>query len=456
MKSDLETQRDEKTPRVGFRDVLRVHDFRCLWIGQIISSIGDRFYQFALLSIIFGIEAGQKAGPEAARIFLFSLLPGLLLGPFVGVPADLFNRQKVMVVSDVLRAILVVFIALIWTWTGSLKGVYFILFIMGIMSHIFIPARQASLPGLVPQHQLMMANSLSAAAGIIANCLGVLLVTLYLAVFSAGQGAMSCFYLNAAALLLSAVFILRIKADLKPERHEHPFQSLWHELTGGFHEIVTDRLTFTLVVLSGAFTFILGLFVPVILGFIADPTIINYAGWDQLAGSLETFLRVFSKTGPTIEFKSLALGVLTVAMALGVAGGMWVVAKVPKISHKSGLPYLSFFIMGVAVFIMSGLSNYTLLVLCVVVLGMSAGGVMIPVDTRLQMCVSNARRGRVFAARGMVFAAAFIVPQLLLISGHLFRWAGPAKLMMIIGVVTACLASLLYLAVPKDLRTGSF
>ncbi|MDK3159417.1 hypothetical protein QPK87_22980 [Kamptonema cortianum] len=78
----------------GFRSVLAIRDFRNLWIGQIISSIGDRFYQFALLSIIFGMEAGARTGPEAARILFFSLLPAVVFGPFLGILCDCFDRKK--------------------------------------------------------------------------------------------------------------------------------------------------------------------------------------------------------------------------------------------------------------------------------------------------------------------------------------------------------------------------
>lgn len=440
----------------GFRSVLAIRDFRNLWFGQIISSIGDRFYQFALLSIIFGMEAGQKTGPEAARILFFSLLPAVVFGPFLGILCDCFDRKKIMIVSDLVRAALVLAIPAVWIHTGSLAGVYGILFLMGTMSAAFIPARQSALPALVEPKELVVANSLAAAVGVIANCVGVTLSTIFTALFPASTGAYSGFVINSLALVASAVFLWKIRVDLKPLRHEHPFESVWGELKFGLNTIIGDRLILTLTALFGLFAFILGLFVPIVLAFLSATGGINYEGWRELVSHAAGTIEMMGFRRPNIQIENLALGILTAAMAVGLGSGIILVAKKKKISHASILPYFCFFMIGLLFCGMARTDSYTALFVIVILLGLFTGGVVVPIDTRLQMHVPDKLRGRVFSARQMVFNSLLLIAQLFLMGGTLFSLYGPANLLLGLGILTLCISVLAFIITPGNLRSGRF
>ena len=90
----------------SFRSILGEKNFARLWYGQIISSLGDRFYQFALLYVILGIKQGMEAGQDSARVTFCAMLPGFLLAPLYGWMVDRFSRRWVMFGADVARVAL--------------------------------------------------------------------------------------------------------------------------------------------------------------------------------------------------------------------------------------------------------------------------------------------------------------------------------------------------------------
>ena len=67
--------------RPSFSQVLAQPNFFRLWLGQIISSVGDRFYQFALLKVVLD---GTAYGQDTARVVFFGMLPGLIFAPWIG------------------------------------------------------------------------------------------------------------------------------------------------------------------------------------------------------------------------------------------------------------------------------------------------------------------------------------------------------------------------------------
>src|SRR5471030_3551988 len=117
-----------ETAPITFGRILGEKDFARLWYGQIISSLGDRFYQFALLYVILGIKQGLDAGKDSARITFCAMLPGLLLAPLYGWTIDRFSRRWVMFYADLARAGLTLSILYLWFEVHSLLAVYAVVF----------------------------------------------------------------------------------------------------------------------------------------------------------------------------------------------------------------------------------------------------------------------------------------------------------------------------------------
>lgn len=157
-------QRDEAHQDGGvslvarIRAVLRVGDFRKLWMSMALSSLGDWLGLLAITATATSLVTGS-AGKNYALggVLLFRLLPAIVLGPLAGAFADRFDRRKTMVVSDVLRFGLYVSIPL----AGNLVWLFIAQFLIEALSLFWIPAKEAAVPNLIRKDQLEPANQLS-------------------------------------------------------------------------------------------------------------------------------------------------------------------------------------------------------------------------------------------------------------------------------------------------------
>jgi dTMP kinase len=143
------------------RGVLRIRSFRRLWIALSFSSLGDWLGLLATSALAFELVSkghSQSAATIATGgVFFFRLLPALLLGPIAGAFADRFDRRITMVICDTVRCGMFVSIALV----HSLWYLFGASFLIESVSLFWIPAKDASVPNLVPRHRLESANQLS-------------------------------------------------------------------------------------------------------------------------------------------------------------------------------------------------------------------------------------------------------------------------------------------------------
>lgn len=137
-------------------ELLRRGPFSRLWWASAASSLGDWVTFFATLAL-----ASQIGGSTAALVPLLSrIIPGLLFGSLAGVAADRLDRKWVMVLSDVGRGLVVIWLAV----ADDLVQIAVISSILEILTMIRQPAREAAVPTLVDPADLVRANSFSAAA----------------------------------------------------------------------------------------------------------------------------------------------------------------------------------------------------------------------------------------------------------------------------------------------------
>ncbi len=140
---------------MGFLKVLRLRHLALLWVSQVLSAMGDYFYQIAVMWI-----AVKMVGGAAGIVVVAETGSGLLFGLLGGVYADRWNRRTTMVTVDVLRAMAVAtlpFVAL----AGTLPLWYLVIVavIVGSLGALFDPALQASLPALTGDAQTLQATN---------------------------------------------------------------------------------------------------------------------------------------------------------------------------------------------------------------------------------------------------------------------------------------------------------
>jgi MFS transporter, DHA3 family, macrolide efflux protein len=197
-----------------FRHVLQNRDFFLLWIGQIISQIGDRLGQMALISFVYTKAPGSSL--EIAKILSFTIIPVFLIGPVAGVYVDRWDRRKTLYISDFLRTILVLLVVLFLFYYKNLGVAYFTIFLLFCVGRFFVPAKLAIIPDLVRKEDLLIANSLVNVTGMIAAILGFGVSGILVEWLKAKGGL----YLDAFSFFASAALIFLIS--------KKSYASVWH------------------------------------------------------------------------------------------------------------------------------------------------------------------------------------------------------------------------------------
>ncbi len=307
------------SPR-GYRYVLAQPSFLRLWLGQIISQFGDGFYWLAMMLAVSELTGGDVQAVGLVSIsFLLPQIPiGLLSGPVV----DQVNRRYLMIVADVLRIFTT--LACIWVYVLQALPLFYVLaLIQSIISGFFFPAKNALIPQLIEERDLITANTLSQTTQVGAMIFGPALAGF--AIEHAGVPV--SFVVDAVTFLISAFFLLSMAPVPTLGRGETSVRQAWRDLQEGVRYTVTHpRVRNVMMVVSVLF---LGLgainvlWVPYLQRvFHASPQQIGlvdaFQGLGMLIGSLLMGLYVFRKQRP--EF--LLLGTLLIVSSSFVALGL--------------------------------------------------------------------------------------------------------------------------------------
>ena len=194
--------------RVPWRDLLRLRDFRWIYGGQIVSDLGD---SLTLLSLLILVQQLGGSKLHLAGVVIAATIPALVIGLLSGVYVDRWDRHKIMIWSDMLRALLVlgfVFVRdldLIWL-------LYMLVFAQAGIGTMFKPARSALIAKVVPDDSLLAANSVSHRSRVVFSVLGTALAGLIVGVTGTVWPA---FVVDAFTFGLSALLITRVGRVLR-------------------------------------------------------------------------------------------------------------------------------------------------------------------------------------------------------------------------------------------------
>ena len=177
--------------------------FSALWIGQVISLFGDRINQVALAAFVFEVTDSPL---QVALTFLVGTIPNLFFSPVAGTFVDRWDQKQVLVVSDILRAALVLLVPV--AILTNVWLVYPLVFLITTVSIFFRPARVAILPRIVREQELPAANSATWVAETLADILLYPLAGLFV-VFLAQSLALA-FWFDAVTYLASAILLSTI------------------------------------------------------------------------------------------------------------------------------------------------------------------------------------------------------------------------------------------------------
>lgn len=202
--------------------------FRALWLAQVISLTGDWFNTIASVIIV---NRYSPSGLAVGGLFIARALPPFLLSPVAGVIADRFDRRKVLILSDLLRAVIVLGFLLV-DRPERLWLLYVLTVLQFSVSAFFEPARAALVPALVESDELLLANTLSSITWSAMLALGGAIGGLTASLF----GVRVSLIVDAMSFLGSAALVLSIPGQFQVEV-VHALESGWQNFVDGLNYV---------------------------------------------------------------------------------------------------------------------------------------------------------------------------------------------------------------------------
>lgn len=182
-------------------------NYRNLWLGAVVSQLGDWFNLIAAASLIAGLTS---SGAAISYLFLARFLPLFVFSPLAGVLADRFDRRRIMILSDVLRALIVLGFLFIRD-PAHLWLFYLLTASQFALSAVFTPTRTAVIATIVKREDLVTANALDSLTWSTMLAVGSLLG----GVVAGMLGDATTFIADSFTFLAAAYFVSRVSI---PER----------------------------------------------------------------------------------------------------------------------------------------------------------------------------------------------------------------------------------------------
>ena len=194
-------------PPIGVRQLLRIPDFRRLYLAQAVSDLGDGMTYLALFLLVLNLTGSTAA---IALMSILVALPPVTIGLFAGAWADRADRRRIMIASDTLRAG-VVLLLVPAVLAGSVPAILVLAGVQAVIGTFFAPARMALIPRTVPPEGLLAANSLGQLTKMVAGVLGATVT----GVIAGTAGVVwPVFVVDAASFLASALIVVGVAREL--------------------------------------------------------------------------------------------------------------------------------------------------------------------------------------------------------------------------------------------------
>lgn len=393
-----------QTPDHAVRGVLRLRDFRRLWLSLGLSSFGDWLGLLAATAMAAGLGAQSSyaaANLAVSGVLILRLAPAVLLGPLAGAFADRFDRKTTMVVGDLVRFGLYFSIPIV----GTLWWLMVATVLAEIVGLFWMPAKDATVPNLVPKERLEAANQLSLAttygsAPVAALAFtGISLLTGVIDNVApwVGSAPDMAMYANAVTNLVAALVIWRLKIPPGPASRPDPSArepGMWRSIVDGWSFVGRNRT-------------IRGLVVGMLGAFGAGGFVIGVA---------PTYALDLGAGAP-------AYGMLFAAVFTGLAVGMWAGPRLLPDLSRWRMFALSLLLAGFWLCLMALVPNSVLAVIFTLLLGTAAGVAWVTGYTMLGTEVADDVRGRTFAfvqngARIVLIAVMAVAPGLAALFGE--------------------------------------
>ena len=353
-----------------FFDLLKNNrNYRFTWSGQVVSEIGDHFNNIAVFGLALDIT---HSGMVVTGVMLSRAIPAVLAGPLAGVALDRLDRKRIMILSDVVRAVTALgFILALRTHWASLLYIFSALLMFA--SPFFTSGRASILPSIASEDELHTANSVTQTTQWMTLTLGA-----FLGGLSALVGYEWAFLFNALSFVFSALCISQLRVGSggfraeRPQLNESQVVRPWHEYTEGLRYMRATPLIFGISLIA--------------------------VGWATGGGAAQILFSLFGEL--VFRRGTVGIGMIWGCAGIGlVVGGVfahWLGRRVSFENYKITV-FLCYLVHGAAYVVFSQMRSFAWALFFI---GLSRAAVAVSSVmnfAQLLKHVSNQFRGRVFS-----------------------------------------------------------
>jgi MFS family permease len=348
---------------------LRFRDFRLLFIGTFIASVGEQ-----MVNVAIGWELYERTGSALAlgAVGLVQVIPVILLSLPAGYLADRLNRRRIVVITLFLLALASLGLTVLSYLHGSLFLIYGCLLLLGIAVAFNKPASATLIPQTVPESAYSNAATWSSSSWQLASVLGPAVGGLVIALT---RRAALVYLLNTAAVLIFSVLILQLRSK-QPVLHPQGNTTTLSSLLEGVNFLRRTQIILAAITLD--------LFAV-------------------LLGGATTLLPIFAKdilhVGPT------GLGWLRAAPSIGAVCVAFCIAHLPPFKHAGRTLLLAVAGFGLATVIFGLSRSFWLSLLMLLLLGGLDNISVVIRNTLLLLRTPDAMRGRISAVNSIFIGA---------------------------------------------------
>lgn len=389
--------------------VFRNRSFIFLWIEQLISSMGSALTALAASILIY---RETDSALSVGLMLVATSGPTVLIGLVVGVFVDHHDRQRIMLISDLLRAILIFLIPFLIPL--SINWLYVIVALTSAVTQFFESAHASILPEIVAEKDLSAATSLMSVSSLGSTTIGFA---------AAGFIATSAniewaFYLDALSFLLSAVLILFTHVPPIPVPEDTSIHAVGKNLLAGLNTVAATPILRSLFIVIAPIYLIFGLEISLVLPF------------------------TLRELGAT-EFD---LGLQQAAEAIGIAIGGILMARLADRIRAGQWLAISYLGMALAMIVYSLSQHAALAILMMGVSGLWNAPSFIGEQLVIQRAAPREMRGRVYGAyfvmRDVMYVAGMLLAGLADLWNVRTLFITSAFLLVLVGAVALRLPAL--------------
>ena len=330
--------------------ILRNRNFSLLWIGQLITEMGTSLTSLAASIYVYKVTGSAL---NVGLMMMASAAPSLLVGLIAGVFVDRYDRKRIMMAADIIRAVLIVSIPFLMPY--GIAWIYILVMLSATVGQFFNPAHASVLPEIASEDELNAANSLMAISSFGSLVIGFAAAGLITSSYSVEWA----FYIDAATFLVSAFLIYLTRVPAVQVDENTNVNSIFQNLKSGIQVITTTdslrsmfiayifigimfgfsnaiRLPFTIHALKST-EFVFGLIESItLIGFVAASLLIAKVGDRLREGQwLAISFTGMAITGIFFSLNSVVWLALLIATAEGFMNAPSVIARALVIQRNT-------------------------------------------------------------------------------------------------------------------------